>query len=75
MGRCAKAVVRKTDTFPWYEWVKEYEWDDEPGSDRFDDIQAKRGAADQLDKWHESIYRSEKDDALAHRGIEGTVCV
>jgi hypothetical protein len=29
MPRVAKAVLRKTDSFPWYEWTEEFEWDDD----------------------------------------------
>lgn len=34
MPRVAKAKMRKLDHFPWYEWVEEFEWDDDEFEDR-----------------------------------------
>ncbi len=68
----AKAVLKKIDISPWYEWVEEFESKDDNGRDgKFDDIQTSRARASELDKWHESLYEVRTDDTSEDRGIEG----
>lgn len=55
MPRVAKAVMKRTDSFPWYEWVEEFEWDD----DEFQDNKWVSREADLLEKL---ITKDEEDE-------------
>jgi hypothetical protein len=70
----ARAVLKKTDTFPWYEWVDEFEWeDDEFENNRWSEIERQRRAAEQLEIYHRSQTQSRSTDAQEDTRVKGNV--
>ena len=71
MPRVARAVVTKIDTFPWYEWTEEFEWEDDEFEDRRrDDIQAARDRTGRLESW-DCCEDGLTDDTSKNKGIKG----
>jgi len=51
MPRVARAVARKIDRFPWYEWTEEFEWEDDEFEDRkWGTIEERRRKAEALSR-------------------------
>jgi hypothetical protein len=60
MPRIAKAICQKTSSYPWYEWVKRFKWEDDEFEDKRQAQVPQKCRRDEMREMREKYHKENK---------------